>query len=65
MRSLDGEPVASVTVDPEKTYSFTWPGQRPRTVKGSELAEIVKGADASMLGIQEIVTGKKKETDHG
>jgi len=45
-------PVAE-TYDPAKHYRYTWPGQAPRVVTGRELAEIVAGADASLLAIQE------------
>lgn len=43
----------SPKLDPEKRYSFTWPGQPPKVVSGAELAAICKGADASMLAIEE------------
>ena len=40
-------------IDPKKMYRYTWPGQPPKVVAGDELANLLKGADHSMLDIQE------------
>ncbi len=51
---LDGElTTIKPTFDPDKSYRFTWPGQPPRVVSGAELAAIVRGADHTMLEIEE------------
>lgn len=42
------------TLNPKKRYEFTWPGQKPKTVTGEELAAILKGADHTMLDIKEV-----------
>ena len=46
--------VVSVEIDHDAQYRFTWPGQPPRVVAGSELAAICAGADASKLSIERI-----------
>lgn len=43
----------SPAIDPEKRYSYTWPGQPAKIVTGADLATICNGADASMLAIEE------------
>lgn len=43
------------TLDPEKQYRYTWPGQPPSIVSGAALIQLCKGADASMLAIEEVV----------
>lgn len=45
---------ARKTFDAEKRYRFVWPGQPPRVVAGDELTEITRGADLSLLGIEEV-----------
>ena len=42
------------TYDPAKRYRFTWPGQPARTVNGDELAALLKGANPTMLAIEEV-----------
>lgn len=37
--------------EPDRFYRYTWPGQKEKRVKGSELAPLVKGADVSMLNL--------------
>ena len=49
-----------VAFDPEKIYSYVWPGSERAEIKGSELTALCKGADVSMLDIQE-VNGLKVE----
>lgn len=51
---LDGEvETKKPELDPKKLYSFTWPGQPAKTIRGAELAEILKGANPDMLDIKE------------
>lgn len=51
---LSHEPSSSSpALDPEKNYSFTWPGQERRTASGAELLALLKGANAEMLDIEE------------
>lgn len=45
-------PVAE-TFDPAKRYRYTWPGQPQKVISGSELNELLKGADPSQLAIEE------------
>lgn len=40
--------------DPDKSYSYTWPGQPAKIVKGDALNQLVKGADVSALEISEV-----------
>lgn len=46
-------PIAQ-TFDPAKRYRYTWPGQPAKVVTGEELTALCKGADASMLSIEEV-----------
>lgn len=45
------------TLDPDKSYAFTWPGQPRRLLSGRELAELIKGANPEMLDIKEADAG--------
>lgn len=47
-----------VAFDPEKIYSYVWPGAERAEIKGSELTALCKGADISMLAIQEVDASK-------
>lgn len=40
-------------IDPDKSYAFTWPGQPRRTVPGHELLALLKGANPTLLDIEE------------
>ena len=40
--------------DPEKQYRYTWPGQPARIVSGAALIQLCKGADPSMLAIEDV-----------
>ncbi len=48
-------PVTYTKYDPDKRFSFTWPGHPARVVGGAELTAICRGAAASMLDIKEEV----------
>jgi len=43
----------ALSYDPEKSFRFTWPGCPPRVIGGRELSEICRGANVSMLQIEE------------
>ena len=46
-------------LDPNKFYSYTWPGEAPRVVSGTVLSLILKGADPAKLEISEVSTPVK------
>ncbi len=51
---IDGElQLQTPSFDPKKRYRYTWPGQPPKMTSGAELTELCKGADASLLSIEE------------
>ncbi len=47
-------------LDPEKQYRYTWPGQKPQVVSGAALIQLCKGADPSMLAIEEVIKELKR-----
>lgn len=51
-----------VAFNPNKIYSYVWPGAERAEIKGSELTALCKGADVSMLDIQEVDTSKVEAT---
>lgn len=46
----------------EKNYRYTWPGKSPKIVSGKELTLLCRGADPSMLAIEEVQPEPEPET---
>lgn len=55
-KPVDNEPKPThATIDPTKTYQYTWPGQKPAKCNGATLLLLLKGASFDALGISEVV----------
>lgn len=61
MKHRDGIEIAKRTFDPEKDYEYTWPGQKPKTVKGKDLTDLCRGADPEALNIREAAIKAERE----
>jgi hypothetical protein len=51
---IDTENEKRATFDSAKKYRYTWPGQSSRVIGGEALTDLCKGADPSMLAIEEV-----------